>query len=120
MEKFIILDSSDYPDKPNYSSFSIPAVKGLRGAFDEISTDVEDVKANWEISIKLGSIPPGAKGWSYIFYIGSSRQYELNLAATIYADNLPKPLITSLKLSIMPQKRSVSVAELISIADADR
>lgn len=121
LDGLVFLDSSDYPEKPRYSGIGpvSPAFRGFQNAFDQIGTYLEDIGEDWEITIKLGNIQPGAKEWSDVFYVGAAQPCTLKLAPIIYADNLSNPLQLQLELSLTPQERPISLDELISIADIE-
>ena len=117
LDKFQILDSSDYPTKPRYAGIPMPHVKPIRNEL--IRASVDDVGNNWEVSLEMGNIQPGAKVWSDTFYVGASLPYELELIAVVYADNI-KPFKVNLNLSLKPQRNEVSLNELIDVANKSR
>lgn len=117
-----ILDSADYPDKPEYSKgVDVVGLTGLNRSFESgVRTDVEDLGDKWEISIGMGNIQPGANSWSDIFYLAVLKQQNIKLKADVFADNLPKPMLIDLEISINVNQQSISLDDLKSLADANR
>jgi hypothetical protein len=51
----------------------------------------------------FGKIQPQAEAWLYdLFYISSDRLLEVEMSARIFADNLPRPIDTLLKIQVSP------------------
>lgn len=88
----IFFDKNSYPSRPDRNSLFNSRVSAIT------KTTVENTKNSWNLSASFGNIQPRASKHSDIFYVGASEHCNLELEATIFADNLPDPLVFPLSI----------------------
>ena len=99
-----ICDSGQYPEHPDDS--------GPRLSFLD-KVDIKVHGAEWTLNAEFGSIQPKASAWSIgSFYIGATKNTKLDLVASIYADNLPNPVVIPLTIKIDVDERNLDLSEL--------
>lgn len=103
----LLLDANKYPSRPNRNAYHAEIRRYNRSA-----TVVESTKYGWKLSAGFGNIQPKASNQSDVFYIGANKPCELKLEATVYADNLPDPLIFPLSININTRITQLDVTNL--------
>jgi len=114
-DSLLFISYDDYPEKPEkYSRVFLPNVPSN---FTASHLNVTKHKNNWEIEIVLGDVQPKDSVCSEVFYIASGIPLPIQLIVQIYGDNIPEPPTVKLQIDIQVQKQSISVDELVAIAD---
>lgn len=79
---------------------------------------MEDFGDRWVITAGFGSVQPKAKFWSGGIFVGGQESVRFELAARLFADNLPNPAQVSLSINVtVAETRSLSVEEFIQYGD---
>jgi len=82
---------------------------------------VERLWEKWVITTSLGNIQPKAKEHTRTgLFLGASAVGKIELHASVFADNLPAPLLFELEVAIFPESKSLDSAGLIELAKPDR
>lgn len=105
----IFLDKSSYPSRPDRDNIFDSRVSAIT------RTRVENTKNSWNLSAVFGNIQPRASSQSDVFYVGASQPCNLKLEATVFADNLPNPLIFPLSINIETETDVLDVTKLKDI-----
>lgn len=112
-DNLFIFDELQIPKKPMYQrdrlwihrSISTPKIH--RDVFMDIHGDV------WSIEVAFGKIQPRETKWSEdVLYVGAMEPLQLNMAASIFADNLPEPLKVPLSIKLKTEKRPMTLDDL--------
>lgn len=106
-EGAIFIDSTNYPDRPDYERSLYPNLPGrTRPILIRNKTKVEDHGDRWTVTVYLDSIQPKAKVWAAEpFYVGSNMNQEITLDATVFADNIGQPQHVKLKIQFEVEQR---------------
>lgn len=110
----IFLDSSDMPDEPSPSSLM------ARVPHPVINQDVnvQHSSDNYVITANLGKVQPKASAHTTCgLFVGSRQPAKIDIAARLFADNLPAPRECILKLILKPRSESLSVEKLLDMID---
>lgn len=117
----MVLDPTDMPDAPRRRAdpFGLPGLKGIRPAFRRMPGEVviEKNDERFRIEIDCGSLQPGRKVWSDVFFIGKGASGDLALSGQVFAENLPQPKDFTLGLSVNVARTKMSIAELRSLPE---
>lgn len=85
-----VIDEDDLPKEPAYRL--LEKFHFNRPFWKQKQTTVEHHGSQWTLTVNFGNVQAQSCVWATEpFYIGSSIQHELQLEASIYADNLPQP-----------------------------
>ena len=110
-----VINERDLPCKPVYRridkiSATVPTIRPRWR--EETHTDVKLYSSQWSITVSFGKIQPKSLVWATEpFYIGSMNKDYLEFEAAIYADNLPEPQQTMLKIKFAIEKKSALTME---------
>jgi hypothetical protein len=118
----MVMDSSDMPDAPKRrADFTPPGLRKIRPAFrrdpGEVVIDRNDER--FRVEIDCGSLQPGRRVWSDVFYIGKRASGDLPLSGRVFAENLPQPEEFMLLISVQVTETKMSVAQLRSLPDPE-
>jgi len=112
-DNLIIFDESQMPEKPVFQRdyllihHPISTLKINRDVFMDIHEDA------WSFEVSFGKIQPRDTKWSEdVLYIGAMEPFQLNMTASIFADNLPEPLKVPLSIQIKTEKRLMTFDDL--------
>jgi hypothetical protein len=112
-----IVDSAEIPEPPKRrkSRVDMPAFKGARAEFlrspGEVTIDKNDDR--FRVEIDCGSLQPGRRVWSEVFYIGKGESGEMPINGQIFSENLPQPKDFSLAVNVNVTETRMTVAELL-------
>lgn len=117
----MVMDSSDMPDAPKRRAapFAVPGLKGIRPAFRREPGEVviEKNDERFRVEIDCGSLQPGRRVWSEVFYIGKGASGDLPLGGRVFAENLPQPKDFTLLIAVNVANTKMTLAELRSLPD---
>jgi hypothetical protein len=101
-----LLEYPEYPREELYGALPMPLYSRNR-------IDYEVHGKEWTITVPFGHIQPKAQAWSDGgFYVGATKKTKLDLAASIYADNLSDPFTVPLSITIEVNERPFDLNEL--------
>jgi len=117
-------DPCDIPERPERRKSRLDvtakAFRGIRGAAlrraGDVTIDANDDR--FKLIMDCGNIQPAQRIWSDEFFIGVSKSGENELVGQFYAENLPAPNEFTLTIDADIAKTSMTVDELIKLADA--
>jgi hypothetical protein len=99
----------ELPDRPRSpSELTNLLVSRLALESQHVVTRVEDAGTHWKVLARIGKIQPSASEWSKPFWIGSPLPQNLDLVATVCADNLPRRIAVLLPRGIRLECRPTS------------
>jgi hypothetical protein len=108
-------DEDGFPDYPSRHSYSM---KSLHPALAR-STSVALYGSQYEIKVDIGNIQPGQSAYcAQPFYLSSTVEADIELEATISANNLRSPISVPLSVALRPRTVEVSVAQIVQFADS--
>lgn len=95
------------------------ALRNIPAAFRHPRGDVTIDRNDERIRIEIdcGSLQPGRRVWSDLFYIGIGASGTISLAGQVFADNLPQPKDFTLTVTVNVSRTSMTVAELTALPD---
>lgn len=111
----VVLDTRTLPKRPRG--------RGLLSALDlhtprPLDTYVREVSGAWTVEIDAKTIQPQAEFWSYDhFYVASASDQTIEAIATIFADDLAKPLEVPLKIHAKVVEREIAPADFEATED---
>lgn len=116
----VIKELKDVPKKTPPASFCIPEKLDdieERLKFLEKSQQkriyIEGFDSSYNLSMRIGYIPPQSQSYTEIFYIGSKETAKIELQAKIYAHNLPNPKEFNLAINFnVEQRPSLTIKNL--------
>jgi hypothetical protein len=75
--------------------------------------------SQYEIKVDIGNIQPGQSSYcAQPFYLSSTGEADIELEATISANNLRSPISVPLSVALRPRTVEVSVAQIVQFADS--
>ncbi|MEN6407172.1 MAG: ATP-binding protein [Thermoguttaceae bacterium] len=116
----VVMYKSDMPDPPEKRSFwyNKAAFKNIRPVLrrdpGEVTIDKNDDR--FRIGIGCGSLQPGRRVWSDVFYVGTGVTGERAIVGDIFAENLPQPKSFTLTISANVRRTRMDVSELRSLS----
>jgi len=116
-----VVDSSTIPDAPKRwaDDFLSPALGNLRPASrrepGEVIIERNDERVR--VTIDCGSLQPGRRVWSSVFYVGKWASGDLPLSGLLFAENLPQPKDFTLLIYVNVTRTKLTVAELLALPD---
>jgi hypothetical protein len=117
----MVVKPSDLPDPPKRRAelFASADLKNIRPAFRRTPGDVtiDKNEERFRVEIDCGSLQPGRRIWSDVFYIGKGASGELSLSGQVFAENLPQPKDFILTVSVNVTKTQITVAQLRSLPE---
>lgn len=104
-----VVDESDLPKKPQGRLYM-----GLNlHSSISFGTYVKESSEGWNVEIDAKTIQPQDEFWSYEnFYLSSDGDCTIETSATIFADDLAKPIEIPLKIRIEVTTREITLADL--------
>jgi len=108
-----ILDATEIPSKPDSSWRMNLTTLALNS-----DIHVERLSDKWLITSSLGKIQPKAKAHTFTeLFLGAPTEEEIKIRTRVFADNLTAPLTFTLIAHITPERKSIALEELLSLAD---
>ena len=112
---------SDFPDAPKQhaKAYADVTLKKIRPAFRREAGEVSigENGERFRVVIDCGSLQPGRRVWSDVFYIGKRVSGELQVGGEVFAENLPQPKDFNLVVSVNVADRQMTVTELRSLPE---
>ena len=117
----MVLDSSDVPERPSQRTFpynvaSLPKIRPVHR--NPGGVDIDRDKHHCQINIECGNLQPGRKAWSEMFFLGVVAREPMSLSGWLFAGNKSQPYECTLSVSARVARRSISVKELVTLAEA--
>ena len=117
-----ILTRSELTQKPRrYHDFLSPKVyESLRPITTvfERKFDIENHGAKWTIEADFGNVQPKAQVWSNgVIFIGCKENVTREFHASLYADNLPNPIIIPLSLYFEPETEIIALEDIENLLE---
>jgi hypothetical protein len=121
---FGVMGESDIPDAPQERKgiMSSSAMKNLkvRPALRHPGyADIETNDHRTKIEIDCGNLQPGRRVWTDTFYIGIPQSGEIEFSGNVFAANLVEPKEFTLSINADITQTSMTVDELIKLADGN-
>ena len=108
LDGVVVVDRGDLPKKPEGR-----LAKLLSPSHLSLETKVEDRPDGWCVEIDAKTIQPQDEFWSSeSFYVASTSNRTIDAKASVYADNLEKPIEVTLKLNAQVNERELTPADL--------
>jgi hypothetical protein len=112
-----IFTESELTNRPEkyYSYFHSSIVKSINSSPTYVKGDIDIAyhSTKWTLEVELGNIQPKAQVWSNDeFYIGMQEDATKEFHATLYADNLPNPIVVPLHLEFECESVIVNIEDL--------
>jgi hypothetical protein len=108
-EDLFVLDEGDIPQKPRRRSLLATVNLPVTPSFD---THIAEEPGEWIIDITARAIQPQDEYWSDCFFIATVSDRTIDVLATIFADDLAKPVEASLKIYATVVERELTPADL--------
>ncbi len=111
----VVVDTRTLPKRPRG--------RGLLSALDlhtplPLDTYVREVSGAWTVEIDAKTIQPQDEFWSYDrFYVASASDQTIEASATIFADDLAKPIEIPLKIHAKVVERIITPADFEATED---
>lgn len=101
-----VWDSARTPEPPD--RYFMPPLMNVAGRFGRPTPTIEVSShgTNHQVSVRWETVLPGATGWSDgYFLLGSERDTSLTGSATVFAEDLPRPLEVEFTMAINVEKK---------------